>query len=84
MLALKDECMHPATDKPYIKTSVGGKDNSTEGIQDGITHGFVVEFESEEYRDYYVAKDPAHLAFVKSIEEVVEKAQVVDFAPGVF
>jgi hypothetical protein len=43
-----------------------------------------VEFESAEDRDYYVRKDPAHLAFVKSIGDVIEKAQVLDFTPGVF
>ncbi|OKL59800.1 hypothetical protein UA08_04955 [Talaromyces atroroseus] len=31
-------------DSPYIKASSGGRDNSPEGIQHGITHAFVVEF----------------------------------------
>ena len=110
MLALKDQCMHPTTNKPYLKTSVGGKDNSPEGIQvgipnrspsqqrpllnvyllngsifkHGITHGFVVEFESIEDRDYYVTEDPVHQGFAKSIGDVVEKAQVIDFTPNVY
>ena len=110
MLALKDQCMHPSTNKPYLKTSVGGKDNSPEGIQvgipnhspfqrrpvldfyllnfwilkHGITHGFVVEFENIEDRDYYVTTDPVHQRFVKSIGEVVEKAQVIDFTPDIY
>lgn len=50
----------------------------------GITHAFVVEFESAEDRDYYVQKDPAHRAFVESVGSVLEKAQVIDFTPGVF
>ncbi|KAK3172934.1 hypothetical protein OEA41_006260 [Lepraria neglecta] len=83
MLALKDQCMHPTTNKPYLKTSVGGKDNSPEGIQHGITHGFVVEFESIEDRDY-VTEDPVHQGFLKSIGDVVEKAQVIDFTPDVY
>lgn len=33
MLALKDACIHPTTKKPYIQTSVGGRDNSPEGHQ---------------------------------------------------
>lgn len=33
MLALKEKCVHPETKKPYIKSSIGGKDNSPEGIQ---------------------------------------------------
>jgi Stress responsive A/B Barrel Domain len=49
-----------------------------------LTHAFAVEFASEEDRDYYVRHDPAHLAFVKSVEAVVEKAQVLDFTPGIF
>jgi hypothetical protein len=33
MLALKDACISPKTKKPYIQTSVGGRDNSPEGHQ---------------------------------------------------
>ncbi|OCL03145.1 stress responsive A/B barrel domain protein [Glonium stellatum] len=84
MLALKDNCIHPTSGKLYVKSSTGGTDNSIEGIQNGITHAFIVEFESAEDRDYYVRKDPAHLSFVSSIGKVVEKAQVVDFTAGVF
>jgi hypothetical protein len=43
-----------------------------------------VEFDNEEDRKYYLEKDPAHLAFVKSVGAVVKKVQVVDFTPGVF
>jgi hypothetical protein len=42
-----------------------------------------VEFESAEDRDYYVQKDPAHLAFVKTLEGLLDKAHVVDFTDGV-
>lgn len=37
MLALKDNCIHPETKKPYIKTGQGGKDNSPEGKQVGYS-----------------------------------------------
>ncbi|KAF8851423.1 stress responsive A/B barrel domain-containing protein [Acephala macrosclerotiorum] len=93
MLSLKDDCLHPTTNKPYVKSAVSGRDNSPEGLQpqdtdilwyDGITHGFVVEFENDEDRKYYLEKDPAHLGFVKSIGGVVARAQVIDFVPGVF
>ncbi|KAF8861030.1 stress responsive A/B barrel domain protein [Acephala macrosclerotiorum] len=84
MIALKDECLHPTTNKPYVKMAIGGKQNSPEGLAAGITHAFVEEFENEEDRKYYLETDPAHLAFVKSIGAVVKKAQVVDFTPGVF
>ncbi|KAK3937142.1 stress responsive A/B barrel domain protein [Diplogelasinospora grovesii] len=84
MLALKDNCLHPQTNKPYVKMAMGGIDNSPEGMQEGITHVFVSEFESDADRKYYLEEDKAHLAFVNSIEGIVEKAQVVDFSPGVF
>ncbi|KAI9717067.1 MAG: hypothetical protein M1812_005002 [Candelaria pacifica] len=83
-MALRTRCIHPQTQKPYIKTSAGGRDNSPEGQQGGFSHGFVVEFDNEEDRKYYLEKDPAHLGFVKSIEGIVESARIVDFEPGVF
>ncbi|KJK67721.1 Stress responsive A/B Barrel Domain [Aspergillus parasiticus SU-1] len=84
MLALKDNCLHPSSQKPYIRTSSGGIDNSPEGIQHGITHAFVVEFASAADRDYYVKEDPIHQEFVKSLGGVIEKVQAIDFTPGVF
>jgi len=84
MLALKDNCVHPTTNKPYVKSHGGGRDNSPEGNQGGFTHGFVFEFETEEDRKYYLEKDPAHLAFVASLKDMVENVRVVDFNPGVY
>ncbi|KAB8216994.1 hypothetical protein BDV33DRAFT_206775 [Aspergillus novoparasiticus] len=84
MLGLKDNCLHPSSQKPYIRTSSGGIDDSPEGIQHGITHAFVVEFASAADRDYYVKEDPVHQEFVKSLDGVVEKVQAIDFTPGVF
>lgn len=52
--------------------------------QMGITHAFISEFDSEADRTYYMEQDPAHKAFVQSLAGIVEKAQVVDFTPGVF
>ncbi|KAJ5558876.1 hypothetical protein N7461_002848 [Penicillium sp. DV-2018c] len=84
ILSLKDNCIHPSSQKPYITSVSGGKDNSPEGIQNGITHAFVVEFASAADRDYYVQSDPAHQAFIKSLDGLIDKAQVVDFSNGVF
>ncbi|KAJ0161620.1 hypothetical protein CTA2_5908 [Colletotrichum tanaceti] len=84
MLALRDDCIHPTSSKAYIKSIAGGLDNSPEGSQGGITHVFVVEFESVADRDYYVHKDPAHLAFKEEVGPAILKARVVDFTPGVF
>jgi len=84
MLALKDVCIHPTTKKPYIQSSIGGRDNSPEGHQGGFSHAFVSYFESEEDRKYYLEQDPAHLAVVKSLEGIIQNVRIVDFSPGVF
>ncbi|KAI9669756.1 MAG: hypothetical protein M1831_007452 [Alyxoria varia] len=83
MLSLQQTCLHPETKAPYIKTSQGGRDNSPESAQQGMTHGFVMSFASEADRTYYVTRDPVHLSFKNDAEEVVEKATVLDFLPGV-
>jgi hypothetical protein len=44
----------------------------------------VAEFSSVEDRDYYVKTDPAHQAFIKSLDGLIEKAIVVDFNDGVY
>jgi hypothetical protein len=31
MLALREKCVHPTSQKPYVKSSSGGKNNSPEG-----------------------------------------------------
>jgi hypothetical protein len=53
-------------------------------IQGGITHVFVSEFENEEDRKYYLEKDPAHMAFLRALKDVVQTIRVVDFEPGKF
>ncbi|KAK4547968.1 hypothetical protein LTR36_010687 [Oleoguttula mirabilis] len=50
----------------------------------GFSHAFVSEFQSEEDRKYYLEEDPAHLAFVKSLEGVMQNVRVLDFEPGKF
>ncbi|KAF8178555.1 hypothetical protein K438DRAFT_1726133 [Mycena galopus ATCC 62051] len=84
MLSLKEGCIHPESRLPCIKSLTGGKDNSTEGLQNGIQYAFVVEFESAADRDYYVVTDPTHKAFVKSIAAIMQKAIVVDYNVGLF
>ncbi|CAN9458030.1 hypothetical protein GT037_005503 [Alternaria burnsii] len=82
MLGLKDQCIHPTSQKPYIKSFSGGKNNSPEGHSGNSTHGFVVEFDNEEDRDYYVYKDPAHQEFVKFAGGVANGVKVFDYEPG--
>ena len=48
------------------------------------TYGFIVEFESEADRNFYLQKDPAHAEFVKGMRDVVSGIGVFDFEPGVF
>ncbi|KAI1468327.1 stress responsive A/B barrel domain protein [Daldinia caldariorum] len=84
MLALGSNCIHPTSKKPYVKVHGGGRDNSPEGKQLGMTHIFIFEFDSEEDREYYLYKDPAHAEFVTSIKDLVEEIQSLDFIPGEF
>lgn len=76
--------MHPTTNSAYILSVKGGKDNSNEGLQNGFTHGFVVEFASVEDRNYYTKTDPAHQDYVKSLGGLLEKVTVIDFTNGVY
>lgn len=49
-----------------------------------MIHASVVEFNTAKDRDYYVNDDPVHAAFKEVAGKVLEKAQVIDYAPGVF
>ncbi|KAI9682445.1 MAG: hypothetical protein M1829_000237 [Trizodia sp. TS-e1964] len=82
LLGLKGKCFHPQTNNPIIKSARGGRDNSPEGLQEGISHAYVFEFENKEDRDLYLVALP-HLEFIKTLEGVVKRAEVIDFAPGV-
>ncbi|KAF3007883.1 hypothetical protein E8E13_010964 [Curvularia kusanoi] len=81
---LKKSCVHPDTHRPYILSITGGIDTSIEGLQNDISHAFILKFSSSEERDYYVKSDPAHQAFKEAAATVVEKTIVVDFQEGVF
>ncbi|KAI2471072.1 dabb-domain-containing protein [Annulohypoxylon bovei var. microspora] len=83
LLDFETDCIHPTSQKPYVKV-LGGKDNSVEGRQDGMTHAFILQFENEEDRKYFLEKDPTHLEFSAGMRDTVEKVQVIDFTPGVF
>lgn len=52
--------------------------------QNGMSHAFVLNFYSNEDRDYYVNEDPIHQAFKEAASAVVEKSLVLDFQDGVF
>ncbi|KAJ4211292.1 hypothetical protein NW759_012770 [Fusarium solani] len=84
MFQLKEKCLAPVTGKPYILSSRGGRDNSVEGRNNGVTHAFVVEFASKEDRDYYTFKEPAHLEFIASLDGIASQVTVVDFSDNQF
>ena len=49
-----------------------------------FTHTYILEFDSESDRNYYIKDDPAHMAFGHSLTGIVEKVMVMDFLPDVF
>ncbi|GAW19524.1 hypothetical protein EKO27_g8059 [Xylaria grammica] len=80
MLSLKDNCIRDGTQKPYIQSLTGGKDNSPEGLQNGIQYAFVVQFANEDDRNYYALEDKAHKAFIAKHLPNLGKAIVVDYS----
>ncbi|RFU26302.1 hypothetical protein B7463_g10032, partial [Scytalidium lignicola] len=81
-IALKETCLHPDTNKPYLKSMALGKDVSIEGLNGDFTHAFIAEFDSLADRDYYVKTDPSHKDFVKKIAATWTKGHTIDIEPG--
>ena len=70
-----------ATSLPFVVGFEGGRNSSPEGLNQGLTHCFIVSFGSPADRDAYLPH-PAHQAFCRRyVDPYVEKACVVDFAP---
>jgi isopropylmalate/homocitrate/citramalate synthase len=63
---------------PSIRDFEWGVNNSTEGLDKGLSHCFLVTFGSEEDRDIYLPH-PAHQEFVAMIGPYVEDVTVVDY-----
>ena len=63
---------------PLIRSLEWGTDVSTEGINQGFTHCFLVTFASEEDRDAYLPH-PAHKAFGDVLKPVIDKVMVIDY-----
>ena len=61
-----------------IKTFEWGENNSPEGLNQGLTHCFVMSFVSEADRDAYLIH-PAHKAFGKKLGPHLDKVTVVDY-----
>jgi hypothetical protein len=54
-----------------------GKNMSWEAFAKGMTHGFVLEFRSQEDLDYYLTEDPVHAAFSAAARPLIEDSVVV-------
>jgi hypothetical protein len=61
-----------------IKGFEWGKNNSPEGLDQGLTHAFFLTFDSEADRAIYLPH-PAHKAFGKILGPYLDKAVVVDY-----
>jgi Stress responsive A/B Barrel Domain len=61
-----------------IKSFEWGTNNSPEGINNGLTHCFLLTFSSEADRDAYLVH-PAHKAFVSLLKPAPDKITVLDY-----
>jgi Stress responsive A/B Barrel Domain len=59
-----------------------GINESPENLNDGFTHVFTMTFSSREAFEHSYLHEPAHQAFVKGLDGLLEKALVVDFVPA--
>lgn len=64
-MALKSKSLHPKTGKPLIQSMKAGKNRSWEPYSKGMTHGFILEFASQQDLDYYILEEPVHVQFSK-------------------
>jgi hypothetical protein len=67
---------------PFVKGFEWGENSSTENLNEGYTHCFIVTFGSAKDRDTYLPH-PAHQAFCrKYLDPNLEKVCVIDFTPN--
>jgi hypothetical protein len=64
-----------------IESLEWGTNSSPEGLDKGYTHCWILSFNSEKARDFYL-QHPAHQAFVALAKPLIEDALVVDFIPS--
>ena len=64
-----------------IKGFEWGTNNSPEKLNEGLTHSFLLTFNSEKDRDDYLVH-PAHKAFGALLTPFLDKVVVVDFWAG--
>lgn len=61
-----------------IKDFEWGTNNSPEGLNQGLTHCFLVTFASEKDREIYLPH-PDHQAFVEILKPHLDKVTVIDY-----
>ncbi len=66
---------------PGIEAFECGTNSSGEGLHRGLTHAFLLTFDSVASRDAYLPH-PAHQAFVRQLEGIVDDVLVFDYAPS--
>ncbi|CAG9936526.1 unnamed protein product [Clonostachys rosea f. rosea IK726] len=82
MMELKEKCIHPIWEKPYIRSIHGGANHAVE-TKFGITHSFIIEFDAVEHRDYYLLTDPAYQKFRENVRDYLDDDIIsVDFQHG--
>ena len=61
-----------------------GQNRSYEGLNNNLTHGFILEFASQDDLDWYHMYDPVHIAFSKEVvaKGLVEDSVVLDIFDG--
>ncbi len=63
---------------PQIADFEYGTNNSPEGLNDGLTHAFLVSFKTEKDREIYLPHE-AHKAFVEVLKPHLKKVVVIDY-----
>ncbi|MDX5337770.1 MAG: Dabb family protein [Cyclobacteriaceae bacterium] len=66
------------TQIPEIKGFEWGTNSSPEGLNQGLTHAFILTFHSDADRDAYLPH-PDHKAFGQKLGPILEKVTVVDY-----
>ncbi|MDR3373372.1 MAG: Dabb family protein [Ancalomicrobiaceae bacterium] len=65
----------------FVKSLEWGVNSSPEGLNEGLTHCFVVSFADASGRDAYLPH-PKHVAFCQTyLDPILDRVVVVDFAP---
>ena len=68
------------TEIPGVTAFEQGANNSLEGKSKGLTHAFVLTFESAAARDAYLPH-PAHQALSSRLRAVIDDVLVFDYTP---